>query len=585
MIPCLGCRPYCLVLVVLGLARFGQGQHLPAGVQDVAVLYKNVKTIFGANAAQGNIRGGVDNGDRTLAHLSNLVKTRCFTECVLQRMTAQACVAYIEQEIAAGGGHEVGTLSIKVKEPRTELEFQASYWMMEVPTNVLGRTTCDRNNGIISYPFFWQGGSGPFMLDDVDCFNLTAGQCCLKMRFYAQQVGRDVNGNCFSCFPHQEPLIPVTTDSGVTVQFEDYLYNGAVCKKETFAEGQVAQFDQALRSQISIGVLNQLNTFLTNPNCSAFGSLLAILYDVSRVIPQLPQLLGLIGCQYCFDSPNIDGLVLDLEKVRSILLSATFDSTERCVIIYTDMNGSILEFPKVGGSRADDPFDDDCPPDVEQDAPVQNGPAVCMTPNEPETLPCKPGYIFDDAIFDYTCVAPTHVDRTELGLDYSVSLESRVVVDALDFNGNVLPGRKKTQFTYHVCTADLGCGVNKDTGAFNFDSLRPIDRVTLNLTGRCVVTDFRYFGFEDSTETSARNDFGFLSTAVSKDSSMCLAGFVWASKWDRVAAFGCIKGSFCRNLMLEVDGDVPAGPTQVGLKVGGGYILFDVDGPICNVCQ
>jgi hypothetical protein len=86
-------------------------------------------------------------------HLSELSTTRCFTECIEQNMTPEECEAYIEAVIDDAGGHEVGAVKVKIQVPRTPAFFDGSYWMVEVPVNINGQFTCDRNMGETVYPF------------------------------------------------------------------------------------------------------------------------------------------------------------------------------------------------------------------------------------------------------------------------------------------------------------------------------------------------------------------------------------------------------------------------------------------------
>ena len=80
--------------------------------------------------------------------------TRCWKQCVAQRMTASECQALIEAEL---GGHSlqyhaIPHLKISVRHKRSNRAFHKSYWFVGIPTDLNGNVACDANNGIVRYP-------------------------------------------------------------------------------------------------------------------------------------------------------------------------------------------------------------------------------------------------------------------------------------------------------------------------------------------------------------------------------------------------------------------------------------------------
>jgi len=266
-------------------------------------------------------------------------------------LTPEDCAAYIEEQIQLAGGHEVGPVEIKIQVPRPVDVLSDTYWMVEVPVNLDGQMTCDRNSGQTYYPFEWvlQGGAG-VPVPPVDCQGKSSGECCLAIRALGQTLGKDENGSCLSCFPHQEPLIPVPGAGGGPTEYQDYIWNGSTCQPLTMTIPEADDGDVATRSKI-VNAQRALQSVLDSPSpdCGNFSRLLQDLYDASVVVPALPQHIGRLACGYCYDDDN---LVVDpdFEALAAIIMEIMsnppeFDSTSNTIIIYTDADGNIVDFP------------------------------------------------------------------------------------------------------------------------------------------------------------------------------------------------------------------------------------------------
>jgi hypothetical protein len=354
----------------------------------------------------------LDNGEER--HLLNLLTTRCFTECIEQNMTPDECAAYIESVIGEAGGHEVGPVTVKIQVPRTPVVFGSSYWMVEVPVNVNGQFTCDRNMGETFYPFLWTAPGGDLAVANMLCQGLSAGECCMMIRTYGQAElgGKDTNGNCFACFAYQEPLVPVVnTISGLT-EYRDYVYNDPNCEQMQLTESEVASADADTQMTID-AALTSLSVFADAPSCVVFAALLEGLYNAATVITPLSPAIGELACSYCYGPNDLDVMALGpadplIAYLMTLLSTPAPSSAENCVIIYTNDSGDIVDIPKLGGSRADDPYDDDC----EEEAISNDCPNGYFWAGE-ECEPCAMG-AFEEGGFCLPCEPGTFGGATGL---------------------------------------------------------------------------------------------------------------------------------------------------------------------------
>jgi hypothetical protein len=352
---------------------------------------KSVRTIM--RPVAGEDLGNGEQGHRKLATSPGSLMTRCFTECIEHNLTPEECVAYIEGELAGAGGHAVGDVVIKVQTPRNAEVLAATYWMVEVPANIDGQMTCDRNMGQTYYPFMWSTPSGDVPVENIACRGLSAGECCLAVRSYGQTTlgGQDTNGYCLACFAHQEVLIPVCNDALGTTEYQDYIYNDPDCVKVELTVAEVASADAVTQTKVD-SAITSLVAFAGAPTCSGFDSMLEKLYDAAVVIKPLSVVIGDLACSYCYGPNDLDITGVGpsdtfILKILALLQDSFSPSIENCIIIYTDDDGKIVDIPKLGGSRADDPYDDDC-----EDVPFGNNCAAGFFAGPAgECLPCPAG--------------------------------------------------------------------------------------------------------------------------------------------------------------------------------------------------
>lgn len=524
---------------------------------------------------------GTKNGN--LRNLQGALTTRCFTYCVEESLTPDQCVTYIEEQVAGAGGHEVGPITVKIQVPRTEASRAETYWTMEVPVNANGQMTCDRNEGNTAYPFLWENGGPGVDVPTVACQGLGAGQCCVKIRELGQLLGKDENNNCLACFVHQEPLIP-DIGAGITVEYGDYEWDGSSCNALFFSPEQVGAADDATGVAV-VAAAAVLRDFIANPDCGDFSSLLTALYDAAVVIPALPQYIGRLACDFCYyDGSQITTPTpASLVDMLAIILgqldpSPEFDSIENCVIIYTNKNGQIAEIPKLGGSRADDPYDEDCPPDLGADA--AGAPDDGINEDELEADPaCYTPFDTDPDNLLGTYIKPTDVcvassvDKTNDHLGYSITLIG---------TPSVAEDGSATKFTYEVCTAEKDCADRRLNGP-QFRSDAAISHFNIGIQGSCTITGFAMY---DLNSMSQGGDFpspADTAYAIGKDPTTCVPGFKFDSGWDVVADSGCETKKWCRFVMVEVSGSVPSATGEGVIKASTGFtVISDLSIPDCS---
>jgi hypothetical protein len=150
-----------------------------------------------------------------------LATAECFQQCVVQQMTAASRERYIYQILGPDlSEHVVSNLEIVISAPRPPSVMANSYFLVGIPTNVQGQMKCDMFRGEVKYRKIWSTAQGDFEIPPVNCVGLLADACCDK--FHATLATNnipdtDVQGNCLTCWTHQEPLEPVITGTGELV--------------------------------------------------------------------------------------------------------------------------------------------------------------------------------------------------------------------------------------------------------------------------------------------------------------------------------------------------------------------------------
>ena len=355
---------------------------------------KNIRSLLKLGEVQnGSSQEGKD-GTRELQVDQDASTLRCFYECVHQAMTAEECVEYIETIL--GGkelpGHEIPNLKIKISPPRTVEQVKDSYWMFGVPTNIYGEVDCGLNGGVISYPWPWKVNGVGVSIPEVPCAGLDVNECCDKVLATMTEKGIplvDDNGNCFSCWPHQEPLEPVIGAGGEVAYVEHALGVDGTCEAKELSPFEVQAADATAGSAIT-SVVESLDSLLASDpaKCADLEALYESLLMNARAIPQaMSRIPGMLCGFQC----NTDGtftiseeLTTRLLFIRKKLTTIEIKSDENCIIIYTDRQGNVVEPPKIGGSREGldvDLDDPDCtqPTTGSANSPVSSPTAVVCT--------------------------------------------------------------------------------------------------------------------------------------------------------------------------------------------------------------
>jgi hypothetical protein len=185
---------------------------------------------------------------------------RCFYECVAQNMNAEQCIAYIKDTIGEDlDCHEIPELKIVVNTPHTADVISATYWMFGIPVNIYGEVDCDIDGGIITYPWDWVAGGGTaYIIPPVPCIGLDTDECCTTVLDTVSAAGIplvDDNGNCFSCWVHQEPLEPIISEGTGELAYIEHA-QGVIgtCEAVELTPIQVVDADTAAEDAIATSV-------------------------------------------------------------------------------------------------------------------------------------------------------------------------------------------------------------------------------------------------------------------------------------------------------------------------------------------
>jgi len=178
--------------------------------------------------------------------------------CLTEGMTGAECEAHILSTVGGDlANHPMPDLKIKYHNQRSPEEYSDTYYMYGVPTNLKGEVDCNLNEGHIIYPWEWIGSDGSsYEIPQVPCAGLDAIACCTAVEKMMKDQGiplTDLSGNCFSCWVHQEPLIPrLDSDSGDVV-YVDYSYSNIskTCHEVIYTRQEVQEEDLKTQQQVS----------------------------------------------------------------------------------------------------------------------------------------------------------------------------------------------------------------------------------------------------------------------------------------------------------------------------------------------
>jgi hypothetical protein len=521
-----------------------------------------------------------DPEQRDLQETQAAITTRCWTECVEQALTADQCMALIQAELGVNLQlHEIPNLQLKVHTPRDEFWFGLTYFQVGIPTDMYGNVACDKS--VLRYEFSWEvdmqnGTTRELTLPDYDCVGMSAVECCSNYKSFLKSQNIplvDHQGNCLSCWAHQEPIAPVLASDGTgDVMYIDHQYqpDTQTCEARSFTNDAVVAIDQATTTSLRDDV-TEMETILADDivTCAQLTTLFDRLLIHARGVNTAMNFVATFVCGYCDDSgsgssfaPIPSGLSNKFQFIASQILKTTIQSNINYIIIYTDAFGNVIEPPKVGGDRADidwnlydpdcetDTGDDEIPPGTEEDE-RNGGESAFCDPNEITSDPVF-GAQFSTSDVAFKCNTPTGTVLFDPDV-YSMTL--------LHFDDTIQKGdSKRTRLTYRVCssTGDL------------------INKVVVPWKGHCTVTKYHYLDIE----------FDGCAYAAGKDDTTCVVGFTFDESWQSVAAYADpARTQICANFLLELDGWVDK-TVNVGAVAteGGQYVLMDVEAPNCSGC-
>jgi len=318
---------------------------------------------------------------------------RCFYECLAQAMTADECQTYIENLLGGPAlpNHEIPNLQIKINRPRPTKWVSETYWMIGIPTNIYGEVDCDLNSGIIKYPWTWTVANVDYSIPEVSCVGLPADECCTKVLDKIDSEGIplvDDNGNCLSCWSHQEPLEPIIPPSGSDVVYLEHSASSGTCTESELSVTQVNSADTDAEAALKV-VRDDIDAVIAagTVSCSVFTTLFNDLLLYARAFPRAMSRIPSLLCGIC-ENPT-DTYELPQEMITRLMwikqeITGEINSAENCIVIYVDHQDLVLEPPKIGGSREGLDFDRDDPDCV--DGPDGNNPVM-----SPVSMPTPDG--------------------------------------------------------------------------------------------------------------------------------------------------------------------------------------------------
>ena len=299
--------------------------------------------------------------------LINDAPTR-WDDCV--GMTGAECEDHILSSLGGNlKNHPIPDLEIKQHPRRPPEVFAKTYWNFGVPTNMFGETSCDSNGGSSVFPWEWPASNGKnYTIPEVPCAGQGALECCdavIKMMMDQEIPLTDINGYCFSCWVHQQPLRPEKDQGSKELYYVDHSYVGKNCMEIKYTLKEVQANDAYTESSL-IEVRQSLYKMLTNPdpqlNCGDVNSLHRSILLHGRALPRAISAASGLFCGQCTSGDNEEKITLTHEQRKTLHfirneLEVTIRSDRNCIIIYTDHTGDkVLTVPQIGGSLNIDPI-------------------------------------------------------------------------------------------------------------------------------------------------------------------------------------------------------------------------------------
>ena len=277
-------------------------------------------------------------------------------------MTADQCQVHIEETFGSPDlpNQEITYIKDKNISSLPQIWFEATYWMINIPTNLKGEVNCGTNGGTIIYPWTWIVGGVKFDIPEVPCLGLDAASCCGKVM--AEIKGKGIpmmndEGKCLSCWVNQEQLQPILPFGGSDVVYIEHMASGDVCTTSELTLDEVKAVDADVEAKL-VTVREVINKVVDEGSvlCSDFQDLYDGLLLYGRAFPLAMSRIPHLMCGICEDLTDIYELTItmkdDLLWIRSVLKNEV-NLTENSMIIYTDRDGYVVEPPKIGGICTD----------------------------------------------------------------------------------------------------------------------------------------------------------------------------------------------------------------------------------------
>jgi hypothetical protein len=289
----------------------------------------------------------------------------CFAACVAQQMGEQACIEYIHKILGEDlSGSVIPNLQIVVSKPRPETVKAETYYYIGIPTNIDGEVHCGLKGGLIEYPLPWETSEGIFSIPTTNCLGLNAVDCCDAVMANVDSQGiswTDVNGNCLSCWVHQEAMKPVPTLTG-EIEYENYEVAEDQCVTTQLTSDEVGFVDERIQAQLA-SLNRTIHEYIDSPagaTCAQLAQLQRDLMMYGRLEYRAMRQIGDMLCEYCGDGPLPIRFINRLKWIMAVLTGNPSNVNQ--LIIFLDHEGLVMEPPKIGGNRADLDGDrlDDC---------------------------------------------------------------------------------------------------------------------------------------------------------------------------------------------------------------------------------
>ena len=299
--------------------------------------------------------------------------TRCWKQCVEQRMTAPECQALIEAELGHSlQYHAIPNLKISVRHKRSNEAFKQSYWFVGIPTDLNGNVACDANNGIVRYPWFWDipYNSTDFIgvpLPKVRCAGQSAIECC--SRFKATMVKKDipltdVHGRRMSCYVYQQPLEPRMIDSELIYIDDQWNDEMGICQPVAITLEEVQRLDAITAYNLGSELSNIFGYIKHKPiipfsdrhktSCRNLLKLRDRLMMAARGLRRAMRVIGDMLTNVCdesgrgfiYSSPVEQPFGSVLFSIFHEIQNPSLRSDENLIDIYTDEHNHVMSRPR-----------------------------------------------------------------------------------------------------------------------------------------------------------------------------------------------------------------------------------------------